>query len=138
MECVCKYCKVANQCYCKKLCRTEEQKINKEFFSSECYKELVFDSLKSFYKNDVTLLEIDAYEPAVSGKFAMILNNFIKNKYFRSCDLNVDVEYNRHGVQDKEIFFNICQTHCFEKQKCEYPNFSDHYKRTKNIRPDIL
>ncbi len=73
------------------------------------FQQKVINAVNRFMENDHTLLNLKVYEPAISHRIAVYLE-----QEFSSADLNFDCEYNKHKHSSKMI-----------------PN-------GKNIRPDIL
>jgi hypothetical protein len=54
------------------------------------------DAVKLLFANDVFLLESDVHEQAIAAKLALYLTPHFPNH-------NVDVEYNRHGLEPKKV-----------------------------------
>ena len=80
----------------------------------------VDDALRDFFRDDEKLLCIDANERSITHKLAEHLQD-------QFCDLKVDCEYNRHGIDKKELFFALGTTTTdSEHAKTVYPDIIVH------------
>jgi type I restriction enzyme S subunit len=62
-------------------------------------KELLNQTLEKLYKNDMSLIQREANERAITSRFARYLEDLVKTSSFEGLD--VDVEYNRNGNEPK-------------------------------------
>ena len=66
--------------------------------------EILTTILKQFYSNDSILLEKDIHELTISARFMFYFQNLIPH-------YNVDIEYNRHIDDIKELLYNDSTIH---------------------------
>ena len=137
MECDRKLCKIAQECSCG--CASKAEMLyctpKKKVETLDDLKELLAVCLAEFWENNSDLIINKVYEPAISGKVAMILFRTLCKDYpfFIQEKLDIDVEYNKCLKDPKTIHkkCETCKTSENVKSQC-----SIHEKT--NIRPDIV
>ena len=106
------------------------------------FKKYLKEALTIFYREDFFLIENGVHEQAISGKFAMILYDILKHNYSDTIPLSLDIEYNKHFENGKDIRMILS----YIKDK-NYLRNQDIMKKTicdvlsghvSFIRPDII
>lgn len=143
MECNHEMCKIAQQCSCK--CAS---KVNMPYCSSWKKLEtlddltmLIKNCLLKFWENDSDLIDNKIYEPAISGRFAMIIFEVLNREYHLDEELRLDIEYNKHWSENKKvesIIEHIKHSNHFNSESKALIDVFENNSPNKNVRPDIV